>query len=422
MGELTYPIELTYRESWGRWEALRECVYQEMLDLFPGFTIERVNGKLVVEGRGPTLEIADLLLGHSNKTAAQIGQFGDGTKIGWLVFVREGIKFSLHTGDKIFTAKKSKKYGQPVMKVTWKEAENFPGARYKIEWPEGESLYEDRVVRPGDPRILYTDPFCRSILQEEGRPNIYVKGLWICKARPYSKDTAFSYNLKDVKLSEDRNIPQSWTITQEIGRVWASVSDPELLVQFYQAVKDKMAEKDTTFYDELRDKGAHAVAFKEVFGGRAVLQTDTDMKREAEYRGAEPVFLPSSLATALEGAVDTDRSYIAELEGSSQTLVPDSKLGKDELKALKMARRLVAKINPTLKVKAYVITSGAEANIQGKTMRLSRQLLANPEMVLEAIVHEMGHSEYGTGDATAEMVEAACKIGARLLLPYVWRG
>lgn len=423
MGELTYPMTLEYRKEWGLWEALRECVYQEYLDLFPGFTIKRVNGRLIVEGRGPTLDIPDLLLGHTNKKAHHRGQFGEGTKIGWLVFVREGVDFNLHSGKRRYWARETIKYGQPVMKVLWEDAELFEGARYSIAWPEDEPLYEDRVVRPGDPRVLYTDPFGRSILQEEGRPSIYVKGLWICKSRPYAKDTAFSYDLRDVKLSEDRNIPQVWSITQEIGRLWASVSDPELLVQFYQAVKDNMAERDASMYEGLQDRGAHAIAFKEVFGGRAVLQTDTGLKREAEYRGAVAVNLPTSMTEALAGAVQTDSEYVHELEGAAQVFVPDKKLDKDELKALKMARRLAAKVDSALKVKAYIFSdANTGASIQGDIMRVSRASLADPKEVLKSLIHELAHHQYGAKDATAAMVEAACAMGAELLLSYVWRG
>jgi hypothetical protein len=424
MGTLTYPITLDYRANWGLWEAYRECILQEYLDLFEGnFTIQRDNGLLVVEGRGPTLDIPDLLLGHSNKEAQHRGQFGEGTKIGWLVFVREGIHFTLHSGDRIYTARKSTKYNQPVMKVEWEEAEHFPGARYEIDWPEGEPLYEDRVVRPGDPRILYTDVFGRSILQEGGEPNIYVKGLWICKSRPWANNSAFSYDLRDVKLSEDRNIAETWTILQEVGRIWASVTDHSLLTQFYQAVKDTLAEKHANMYGGLQDKRAHAKAFKEIFGSRAVLQTDEELTGEAEYRGAESVLLPNSLREALMGAVETDREYIQELEGSAQVFVPDKKLDADELKVLRMIRRLAAKINSKLKVKAYLFaTENKGASIQGNVMRISRSRLADPKEALASLIHELGHNQFGTQDATAEMVQAVCQMGSQLLLPYVWRG
>ena len=74
-------------------------------------------------------------------------------------------------------------FGEQVMEVCWDEGEFFDGSRYELHYT-GE-LWEERVVRPGDPRILFEDAFGRMILDEGPKPQFYVKGLWVGPARPY---------------------------------------------------------------------------------------------------------------------------------------------------------------------------------------------------------------------------------------------
>ena len=99
MPSIIYPITAGYRAQWQLWDSLRECIYQEFLDLFEDWTIEQADGRTVIEGCGAALNLRHLLLGASDKTETQRGQFGEGTKLGWLVFLREGVPFTLTSGE-----------------------------------------------------------------------------------------------------------------------------------------------------------------------------------------------------------------------------------------------------------------------------------------------------------------------------------
>ena len=50
------------------------------------------------------------------------------------------------------------------MEVCWDDGPFFAGSRHELDYA-GE-LWEARVVRPGDPRILHEDPWGRMILEE----------------------------------------------------------------------------------------------------------------------------------------------------------------------------------------------------------------------------------------------------------------
>jgi hypothetical protein len=85
MPSIIYPITRDYRAQWQLWDAFRECIWQEFLDLFETWTVEQADGKTIIEGCGAHMALRHLLLGGSDKTEQQRGQFGEGTKLGWLV-------------------------------------------------------------------------------------------------------------------------------------------------------------------------------------------------------------------------------------------------------------------------------------------------------------------------------------------------
>lgn len=77
----------------------RECIYQEFLDLFKSWKITRQDDLTIIEGCGAHINLRNLLLGGSDKGENQRGRFGEGTKLGWLVLLREGVPFFLTSGE-----------------------------------------------------------------------------------------------------------------------------------------------------------------------------------------------------------------------------------------------------------------------------------------------------------------------------------
>ena len=85
MPSIVYPITSNYRAQWDLWDSLRECIYQEFLDLFKSWKITRQDDLTIIEGHGAHINLRNLLLGGSDKGENQRGRFGEGTKLGWLV-------------------------------------------------------------------------------------------------------------------------------------------------------------------------------------------------------------------------------------------------------------------------------------------------------------------------------------------------
>ncbi|GGN38086.1 hypothetical protein FHR83_005420 [Actinoplanes campanulatus] len=84
---LTYPISPDYVKTWTSVRALSELI-ANALDEDPDARVAWSDGVLTIADDGPGIPEEGLVLGHSTKTAGQIGQFGEGKKLAALVLAR----------------------------------------------------------------------------------------------------------------------------------------------------------------------------------------------------------------------------------------------------------------------------------------------------------------------------------------------
>ena len=415
MPSIIYPITAGYRAQWQLWDAVRECIYQEMLDLYANWTIQQAGGKTVVEGRGAHIDLHHLLLGASDKTAEQRGRFGEGTKLGWLVLLREGVPFTLTSGQfHGLHARWASLYGEQVMEVCWDEGPFFDGSLYELDYAG--PIWQERVIRSGDPRVLFTDDAGRMVLEED-EPQLYVKGLWIGPAEPYSKSCAFGYNLPGLPLAEDRQLSDAYEASREMGRAWANVTDEALLVRFWQAVASCQGEKDTSMeFRDVADVQAHKRAMQQVFGMRAVIATDAAMQREAEYRGLQPIHLPWGLRQAAEKIISTDREELAALHGQASSEFPKGRLSEAQRRVLALLKRLAQRAGVQREVLAYTLPPSILAQaLYGQDIAVDVSVLDDANKAVAAWLHETARVE---GGATAD---AVARMSAKIIVSYAAR-
>lgn len=431
MNEIIFPVTLDYVAHWSDdgWPIVRE-LGANALDADPGFTVMmglgETAGALLIRSRNSSLAIRHLLFGVSEKPGPNaVGQFGEGLKLALLALTRDGLTAHIYTGSMHLWNEPAELYGEQIFKIVWEDWDTSKdGLSIEIpNWPF--KTFEERFLRPGDPRILFTDPFGRSILEEDP-PGIYVKGIWVQPAHGYGRHYTFGYNLTDVTMNRDRGVVNSWDVNSEIGKIWASVSDPVLLERFWQAVKDLMAEKDASMHGcNIADKTGMRQAFRSVYGNNAVLKTSNSMDAAATYRGAEVITDAEAggfgLKHVVTELVGTDAEYVAMMEGGDRKYLPDNKLSRAALKTLKMLRRMAKRIGVKGNIFAYILPSGVGGECYKEDIRISLAKLNDDEEALAVWLHEEAHRQYNTPDATAAHVNAVARLAAQIIVTYCRR-
>jgi hypothetical protein len=433
VNQLLFPMVLDYAASWGDWEVVRELGCNA-LDADPNFRMHIADCKpdelasicsnLIVEDKGPGIEPHQLLMGVSEKSGSNpIGQFGEGLKLALLVLTRMGLTAHVYSKGLHFWNEKGIELGHEVLVVKWEPRITDRGAKVIIpNWAF--PLYDDRFLRPGDPRIIFEDQWGRKILRQES-PDIFVKDVWVCKAgkQGYGKPYAFGYSLVDTKMNRDRGVVDSWEASREVARLWASVTDEELLVEFFEAVSQGLAETGCYIYGNLSNKKAFKNAFARVFGSDVVVKTNDEMAREAEYRGARPLSeaeLGHGIMELAKELVGTDTEHIQQMEGKDVVLVPDNKLDPDKFDTISLTRRLAKRFGFKGKILAAIIPSRNGEYYRGN-IRLNIEQLNDEEGAISTLLHELAHAEYNTADATAAHVTAVANVAARMIMGYARR-
>ena len=429
--EMVFPITLDYVKDWGAWEVVREFA-SNALDADPGFRMTLSTEKnttkktLFIRSQGASLGIRHLLFGVSEKDSPDArGQFGEGLKLALLVLTRMGLVAYIHTKELHLWNAPAEIQGELVFKVRWKNHDAYDQDKTYVEipnWPY--ELFEERFLRPGDPRILFTDPFGRSILEQDS-PDIFVKGIWVQKAKGYGRGYTFGYDLVETEMNRDRGVVDAWKVSAEVGKLWASVTDSDLLERFWQAVNDASAERNCQMQgSQIKNRKALARTFRTVFGVNAVIETGEAATKEAAHRGAKPIGgtnVGYSLKEMLGDVIGTDAQYIAETEGGDRKYMPDKRLDVLHLKHLRMLRRLAKRLGFTGKVYAYLLPQGVGGEAYKNDIRINITNLGSDEKAIAILIHELAHVLYNTADATEVHTNAIALIGAKLVASYASR-
>jgi len=422
MPELLYPITMEYMDHVDdqAWFIVRELV-TNALDEDPNFTINLSGDVLTIRSLGEGLAIRHLLLGVSEKKENAVGQFGEGLKLALLMLTRMGLRAEIRSGTRILWNEPATLEGEDVFKIVWENGkeETFETVLTIKGWEH--PTYGDRFIRPGDPRILYTDVYGRSVLEQDD-PDIFVKSVWVQKAKGYGNPYHFGYNLIDAEMNRDRGVVSGWNVNWEAGKIWASVTDVDLLERFFIAVDDGCAENGAQVGShKVTNRASFELAFKRVHGKWAVVETDKSAADMAEHIGAKPVRIGHALEAAVIEAVGTDGQYIQEMQGNKKVFIPDKKLDTSHKRTLNMLRRLANRAGFGGKVDAYVLEDNILGQERKGNVRISFTQLRedNRAKAVAILLHEMAHAEgAGPGDDIANKI---AEIAGGIIVSYAVR-
>lgn len=414
VSEWIYPVSLSYRKAWGEWESIREIV-QNMMDTKTEYKIIKNTDGLILKDFGEGLKRKHLILGYTNKTKTDRGKFGEGLKFALLVLKRLGYNITVKSKNLKIDVDTEIIESEKCLKLHLDESPNNVdvGTEIFIKGYEG-GTYEENFIRNGNKRKVYISE--EGELIEEETSKLYVKDIFVC----FLKNARWSYNLPNISLSEDRNIPSESSLLNGMGNLFKTLADTDLIEQFLNAVVLGKYELNTDMgYKELSYPEAWKTAFKNCFGESAVIFTNENWEREASWQGAKVIKLPNNICSVLEGIVKTDKEYIQEKNQQEIIAISDEKLTNDELDNLFVIRKLAGRITKTVTVTVALLPDGkAMYSPPSDIIYINRKEIKNLEASLGHLVHELTHT-YGLKDMTESYVLMMSVVAGKLLFPFV---
>lgn len=241
MPRYTLTLSPNYVKSWTDKDAIREflqnAIDQESQDLNNTKDIYIEGDTLIIANKTSLLTKSSLLLGGGTKVEGDnnIGQFGEGYKVGLLVLLRDGFKIEIknYGASELWLPKivNSKVYESEVLAVDTKEYEfegynpnsleihitkedyNFKEILSDI-WLEFETSLDEVDLIP--------TPSCDILLGAEYKHKIFVKGLYIGELPELKYGYNFAPNL--IKIGRDRNLVNSFDVFWDLARkVWNNI-------------------------------------------------------------------------------------------------------------------------------------------------------------------------------------------------------
>jgi hypothetical protein len=421
-------------DHWGEWHILREFI-SNALDSVGGDTdklsIHSDNGFAIIKdnGVGYPLVYAKRIGATSKKEdAAQIGNFGEGTKLALLSCVRKDIQVYLASRNWLIEPKSVVIEGQKVLMYDiYETTESISGTTIVIEDTEKVS----DIISNLDRYFLQfrTNDDCLHGSTVEGIYPIDDQSAQLFNKGVYVKTitSLYSYAVSLRNLNRDRDLISHTDIASAVCDIWQKVDNTELIKTLIQAstspyqVCENLVELHYPIYP--RNLHVWAVAFKELYGADALLYTDSFAEREAVALGYKVINCDYRIASILRSA---------GIRNDTETLADDyefkfsDELGVDEAATLDKVYTIVdlLEIQAPKNVKifdSYMNHSSINGlyNRNKGQVYLRRDILSSGlEQALHVYLHETNHHISGSDDLSREFANNLCRMLTSLLLRY----
>ena len=430
--ELT--IKTTYLPSWGVWEGLREIVQNAQdarIEHSGDLKVDYRNGTVRIENTGVRLPYEALLLGHTSKDGRDdlIGKFGEGLKLGLLALVRAGRRVKIRSGGEVWTPsiEQSTKFDAEVLVIDIQKGRADKN-RVRIEvldiskdeWTE----LQDRMLflkKLKDNEVVETLSG-DLLLGEHYKGRVYVKGIYV----QTDPSLNYGYNYRDATLDRDRKMVDDWDKKWRNSRIWklAASQRPDLFDQFFALVQkgeEDIKEFESEYMamdlsDDLKDK--FAAKFKEQFGEDAIPVENIEQSKDIEHLGKRGVVVKPQLQKIVQQRLGSPDKVAQELREEVTKLYSWHDLDFDEKHNFESAIDYI-KIgteDDSLSLSNFDIVDFRSGDLMGQfkdgKYLIAKKHLANRDVTLEILVHEVAHENGGDGDKNhvAAIEHIWCKI------------
>lgn len=315
MNKIYYGFGRDYLKNWGINEALRE-IYQNFLD-YGDYDEQNQHGQTESDADIMHVDIMNgwvpdnldfLRIGNSRKSGDSIGKHGEGLKLAFLIFLREGYQSEIVT---------SKYRVKPAFYVDKEIGECFcfeyeehglPNHPYQVRFTcdAGKfNAFKNNMVTDGD--VLFDDDYYGSVVNKP-TGNIYSGRLFVCHQENVGK--AYDIKPRHLPLDRDRQVPKSFDVSWSTSKINSAYGK--------WSAKD-MSCSDTAYVDEVPEEVKKEIEPKIV--GNSVQFVVKDEK------GEDQVIANSSINEALKrdsffaATIKKLKKYIAKKLGLYELLV-----------------------------------------------------------------------------------------------------
>lgn len=438
----TYELTISpdYVPTWGIQEGVRE-ILQNAIDAdtagYPmSYTYDETRNVLKIENEGGKLYYSTLLMGETTKAgqANQIGEFGEGYKLGILALLRAGkqvkifnrcsdmpqkweasLTYSEKYTSKILCIKTINLQPQAINKLTFQIEDITPD-----EWDECKRIFLHFKGAYGHYNKYQT--YVGDVLEGED-----VKGCLFVSDILISKDEKlwYGYNFKPqfITLNRDRSIIDRWSRDNGISRIWNHLGNEDKYIAMIENMlinnADDVASIGSRWYVNKNLTQKIAERFKEKHGQNAhPVSCDTEEKSLGFYN-VRGIIAPKVYADLIEQSIGTCNQIIETKKQTPVKSVEIEDLNEQEKCSLLIAKELINKEN-VLPHKVLVVEFH-DRNVMGRvsngTIEVSRYILSDLKTTLITLIHEYSHisGEDGTVNFQEAQNELWAKIVVRML-------
>ena len=428
--------------NWGIWEMMREC-FQNIMDeaqvsangghLADHLWVDtaKVDGeefhRLRDKGRGADLNQI-LYLGWSGKRGQGMrGEKGEGQLLAFLVSVKKGIESWFVSKDYAIQPFISADNGHPHLALrVYKTSKTMEGTQILIEKGDHEvevyirerRYYFPDLRKPRKAKRKNTTRKAPSVKKsfpdKRGQSKLYLKGIFVKDI-----DALFSYNLKNTKISRDRDMVSEEDLLIEIAEIWDSEKRHKHLTALINAATgwgcSEMEMRIEHFDPEY--PAAWRSAFRKVSGGRrAVLWTNDIVAREvcrSGYKVLKIERLAVILALDLCG-IKYDKDVVKTTD-PYRVLKTDSR----EQKLFKIFAEIIDLCSWNETGFKIFKPSGSDSrydnriafHLNGEEYYLRSYIKeASFKDVLQTFIHEETHKQFGAPDESREFEKGQAKL------------
>lgn len=411
---ITLGVTANYCKDWTIEDAIREII-ANALDASKKLDISWNGGIATVRDYGKGFKATGLLIGESTKTASDIGQFGEGLKVGAMVLLRNGQRIVAESlGKRYVFTMESSIVGTPVLTIAISASTPFgKGTRVTFTCSEAELDSAKQRFLKLSPRPMFE----KDILDHAGA--IYVQGLLTDTV-----DSILGYNLHSKEcMNRDRTTTNRDTVEREIGKLLKHCKSHDAIEKVIKwcgsdGGNNKIVEGG--LYITSRHPRLWKKVFHEVYGKTACLGKGNTER--AMYMGFQPVQMPHGIAYLLDNCGVANSDSATKKDASKSSRVTMNALQRANLTKAKRILQPIFEPDLTAKYSIRVCTMEANGEREGNVLRINVTQLDSLQATISTLLHEFCHLVSDAPDCSSAFERALTKYSGKLALALLERG